>query len=148
MRGEGPVRRLPKKYNIKLTPKSPFLWSWLRLWHSTSNKHLNLRSADGWISKKRDYIFWQQAWYRHFSSFQTFIYNLEFLLPAKKFQQTPAQWKQPLPSLVPDVLKKQHKSALRWMGATVTTLTWPGARSAYEIMPITKPLLHSLWNPA
>lgn len=67
----------------------------------------------------------------------------------KKFQQSPAQWKQTLPSLVSDVQKKQHKSPLQWTRPSVTTFYMClGTRSAYEITPVTMPLLHSLWDVA
>lgn len=68
----------------------------------------------------------------------------------KKFQQNPAQWKQTSPSLVSDVQKKQHKSPLQWTRPSVTTFIYMclGTRPAYEITPVTMPLLHSLWDVA
>lgn len=53
-RGEGPARRLPKKYNIKLNPKSRFLW-WEALTEVTA------QAMSTWISDQQRLNI-QEAW--------------------------------------------------------------------------------------
>lgn len=112
---EEPARRLAKKYDIERKSSHwPFSQKPDGGYGTTPVRSTQMgdqQMATVPKNSTHDYILWQQVWYKHFISFQTFICNSKVWLQAKKFQKSPVQWKQNFPSLLSDVQKKKKKQS-------------------------------------
>lgn len=148
--GEEPARRLVKQYEIQ---RKSSHWPSSRSqkpdrdYGTTQVMSTQLGDQQmAAVPKKHDYIFWQQVWYKHFSRFQTFIYNLKVWLQAKKILTVQYSGNK-TSSLLFQMCKRNSKILFPMNRDCCTTfISMCPRRSIYEIMPIIMPLLHSLWD--